>query len=191
MPCPAPLARRTLKVVYQLDGDAAQVDRLAERLLRTARPIANAVKGQPHAPRPSCVDGRSMVLRREGGDTIDYPGPITVAHFSWRARTTANLVPCTVRGPLGVELLDRSGRRLDVKGNGLTVASVADLPEARSIYTGAGVTELKLKWFNWCGEGPTRMRWIGEPGPSPAIPITAPRCIDRSKPSRLMVEIRR
>jgi hypothetical protein len=48
--------------------------------------------------------------------------------------------------------------------------------------------ELRLKWFNWCGEGPTRMRWIGEPGPSPAIPITAPRCIDRSKPSRLMVE---
>lgn len=188
VPCPAPLALRTLKVVYQLDGDAAQVDRLAERLLRTARPIANAVKGQPHAPRPNCVDGRSMVLRREGGDTIDFPGPITVAHFSWWARTTANLVPCTVRGPLGVELLDRSGRRLDVKGNGLTVASVADLPEARSIYTGAGVTELKLKWFNWCGEGPTRMRWIGEPGPSPAIPITAPRCIDRSKPSRLMVE---
>jgi hypothetical protein len=64
-------------------------------------PLANAVKGQPHAPRPNCVDGRSMVLRREGGDTIDFPGPITVAHFSWWARTTANLVPCTVRGPLG------------------------------------------------------------------------------------------
>jgi hypothetical protein len=29
---------------------------------------------------------------------------------------------------------------------------------------------------------------FGEPGPSPAIPITAPRCIGRSKPSRLMVE---
>jgi sigma-70-like protein len=108
VPCPALLALRTLKVVYQVDGDAAQVDRLAERLLRTARPIANAVKGQPHAPRPNCVDGRSMVLRREGGDTIDFPGPITVAHFYWWARTSANLVPCTVRGPLGVELLDRS-----------------------------------------------------------------------------------
>ena len=48
--------------------------------------------------------------------------------------------------------------------------------------------ELRLRWFNWCGEGPTRMRWIGEPGPGPAIPVTAPRCIDRSRPSRLMVE---
>jgi hypothetical protein len=129
-----------------------------------------------------------MVLRRGGGDTLDYPGPVTVAHFYWWARTTANLVPCTVRGPFGVELLDGSGRRLEVHGNGLTVTTVADLPEARSIYTGAGVTELQLKWFNWCGKGPTRMRWIGAPGPGPAIPITAPRCIDRSKPSRLMLE---
>jgi hypothetical protein len=63
-----------------------------------------------------------------------------------------------------------------------------DLPEARTVPTQPGRMELRLKWFNWCGEGPTRMRWIGEPGPSPANPITAPRCIDRSKPSRLMVE---
>ena len=190
VPCPAQLALRTLKVVFQVDGDAAtaQVGRLAERLLRTARPIANAVKGQPHAPRPDCVDGRSMVLRRASGDTLDDAGPITVARFYWWARTTANLVPCTVRGPFGVELLDGSGRRLDVQGNGLTVTSVADLPEARSIYTGAGVTELQLKWFNWCDEGPTRMRWIGAPGTGPAVPVTAPRCIDRSKPSRLVVE---
>jgi hypothetical protein len=191
VPCPAQLALRTLKVVFQVDGDgAAQVDRLAERLLRTARPITNAVKGQSHAPRPACVDGRSMVLRRDGGDSvdIDFPGPVTVAKFYWWARTTANLVPCTVRGPFGVELLDESGRRLEVQGNGLTVTTVADLPEARSIYTGAGVTELQLKWFNWCGTGPTRMRWIGAPGAGQAVPITAPRCIDRSKPSRLMVE---
>jgi hypothetical protein len=189
VPCPAPLALRTLKVVYQVDADAdAEVGSLAEHLLRTARPIANAVKGQAHAPRPDCVDGRSMVLRRESDDSLP-PGPnTTVAHFWWWARTTANLVPCAVRGQLGVELLDGSGRRLDVQGNGLTVTPGADLPEARSIYTGAGVTELQLKWFNWCGDGPTRMRWIGAPGPGPAVPVTAPRCIDRSKPSRLMVE---
>ena len=69
--CPAPLALRTLKVVYQVDSDgAAEIDGLAERLLRSARPIANAVKGQPHAPRPDCVDGRSMVLRRETDDSL-------------------------------------------------------------------------------------------------------------------------
>ena len=123
MPCPAPLALRTLKVVYQVDGDgAAEIDGLAEHLLRTARPIANAVKGQAHAPRPSCADGRSMVLRRASNDSVDFGFPLTVAHFWWWARTTSNLVPCTVRGPLGVELLDGSGRRLDVQGNGLTVS---------------------------------------------------------------------
>ena len=191
VPCPAPLALRTLKVVYQVDADpdaAAEVDGLAGRLLRTARPIANAVKGQPHAIRPDCADGRSMVLRRESEDSMDLGFTLTVAKFYWWARTTANLVPCTVRGPFGVELLDGSGRRLEVQGNGLTVTTVADLPEARSIYTGAGITELQLKWFNWCGTGPTRMRWIGEPGPGPVVPVTAPRCIDRSKPSRLMVD---
>ena len=156
VPCPAPLALRTLKVVYQVDADpdaAAEVDGLAERLLRTARPIANAVKGQPHAPRPDCVDGRSMVLRR-GGD--DWPDGLTsrVTHFWWWARTTANLVPCTVRGPLGVELLDGSGRRLDVQGNGLTVTSVADLPEARSTSTEPGRTELQLQLVQLVRPGP-------------------------------------
>jgi hypothetical protein len=188
VPCPAPLGLRTLKVVFQVDGDAAaEVEGLAERLLRTARPIANAVKGQAHAPRPDCVDGRSMVLRRVNGDSLDG-FTLTVAHFWWVARTTSNLVPCTVRGPLGVELLDGSGRRLDVQGNGLTVTSVDELPEALSGPFEGGVMELGLKWFNWCGEGPARMRWIGEPGPGPAVPVTEPRCIDRSKPSRLMVE---
>jgi hypothetical protein len=188
VPCPALLALRTLKVVYQVDGDAAaEVDDLAERLLRSARPVANAVKGQPHAPRLDCVDGRSMVLRRESIDSLESR-TYTVAHFWWWARTTSNLVPCTVRGPLGVELLDGSGRRLDVQGNGMTVTPVADLPEARTIDTGAGATELQLKWLNWCGKGPTRMRWIGDPGPSPVVPVTAPRCIDRSKPSRLTLE---
>jgi hypothetical protein len=188
VPCPAPLALRTLKVVYQVDSDgAAEIDGLAEHLLRTARPIANAVRGQAHAPRPDCADGRSMVLQRGSEDSLGGL-TFTVAHFYWWARTTYNLVPCTVRGPFGVELLDGSGRRLEVQGNGRTVTTVADLPEARSIYTGTGITELQLKWFNWCGDGPTRMRWIGEPGPGPLMPVTAPRCIDRSKPSRLMLE---
>ena len=190
VPCPAPLALRTLKVVYQVDSDgAAEIDGLAERLLRSARPIANAVKGQPHAPRPDCVDGRSMVLRRETDDSLPSGPNGTVAHFWWWARTTANLVPCTVRGPLGVELLDESGRRLDVQGNGGTVTSVAELPEAMAAPTEPGRTELRLKWLNWCDfGGPAWMRWIGTPGPGTAFPVTAPRCIDRSKPSRLMVD---
>ena len=192
VPCPALLALRTLKVVYQVDADpaaAAEVDGLAGRLLRTARPIANAVKGQAHAPRPDCADGRSMVLRRETDDSLVSGSNGTVAHFWWWARTTANLAPCTVRGPLGVELLAESGRRLDVQGNGRTVTSVAELPEAMTAPTEPGRTELRLKWLNWCDfGGPTWMRWIGAPGPGTAFAVTAPRCIDRSKPSRLMLD---
>ena len=189
VPCPGMLALRTLKVVYQVDADAAaEVDGLAGRLLRTARPIANAVRGQAHAPRPDCVDGRSMVLRRETDDSLGSGSYGPVAYFWWWARTTANLVPCTVRGPLGVELLRESGRRLEVQGNGLAVTSVAVLPEAMAAPTEPGRMELRLKWFNWCDfGGPTWMRWIGAPGPGTA-PVTAPRCIDRSKPSRLMVD---
>ncbi len=76
--CPALLGLRTLKVVYRADG-GVQVDGLAERLLRTARPIATAVRGQAHAPRPDCVDGRSMVLRRATGDTLYSARLATVA----------------------------------------------------------------------------------------------------------------
>jgi hypothetical protein len=188
--CPSPLALRTLKVVYRADAAAAApVDGLAERLLRTARPIANAVRGQPHAPRPACVDGRSMVTRRGGDETEDFPFRLMVAHFWWVARTTANLVPCTVQGPLGVELLDGSGRRLKVQGNPLALTSVANLPEARSGPQEPGTIEVRLRWFNWCHQGPTRMRWLGEPGPSRAVPVTAPPCIDRSKPSRLLADV--
>jgi hypothetical protein len=186
--CPSPLALRTLKVVYRVDGDAAGVDALAERLLRTARPIANAVKGQPHAPRPACVDGRSMVLRRETDETLGEPGGSRVAHFWWFGRTTGNLVPCTVRG-LGVELLDGSGRRLQVQGNPFTAASVADLPEASTGPEEAGELGFRLRWFNWCGQGRTRMRWIGEPGPGRPVPVTPPPCADRAKPSRLLVDV--
>lgn len=188
VPCPAPLALRTLKAVYQVDGAVAHVDGLAERLLRTARPIANAVKGQPHASRPDCVDGRSMVLWRADSNSGPDDLIVTVTHVRWWARTTANLVPCTVRGPVGVELLDGSGRRLEVQGNLLAVTRLGDLPEASTAPTEAGVAELDLRWWNWCGERTTRMRLIGGPGPSRAVPIRAPTCVDRSKPSRLMVE---
>jgi hypothetical protein len=86
-------------------------------------------------------------------------------------------------------LLSESGRRLDVQGNGRTVTSVAELPEAMTAPTEPGRTELRLKWLNWCDfGGPTWMRWIGAPGPGTAFPVTAPGCVDRSKPSRLLLD---
>ena len=46
-------------------------------------------------------------------------------------------------------------------------------------------TQWHIAWPYRCQPG---VRCPALPGPSPAISITAPRCIDRSRPSRLMVE---
>jgi len=98
------------------------------------------------------------------------------------------MVPCTIRGPLGVELVDGSGRRLEVQGNPLALAPVGDLPESRRWRGETGSLELTLKWINWCGKGPAQLRWIGEPASGGTAPIRPPRCTDDSKPSRLSVE---
>jgi hypothetical protein len=178
---------RTLRVAFTVEeGATAEAAGLAEHLLSSARPIANAVAGQAHAPPQDCVDGRNLKVVR-GARTSVNPGTPTVVKFWWRARI-ATLVPCTLRGPLGVELLDPSGRRLDVQGNGLALTSVFNLPEARSIYQGSDSLWLELKWINWCGGRPARLRWIGAPDPGRTVPIDPPRCTDTSKPSRLAVE---
>jgi hypothetical protein len=186
VPCPSPLALRTLRAAYTVQaGAAAPVDRLAEGLLRSARPITNAVSGQAQAPRPDCVDGRSMVLVRRIGTSWPTGRNALVVKFWWLARTTSNLVPCTIRGPLGVVLVDQNGHRLEVQGNGVAMSPPVDLPES-SVDQQPGRMELQLKWINWCGSGPTRLRWIGDPGPP--VPIDPPNCTDRAKPSSLSVE---
>jgi hypothetical protein len=73
-----------------------------------------------------------------------------------------------------------------VRGNGLTVSPVGDLPESRSSVRELGMLELTLKWINWC-RGPARLRWIGDPVPDRVVPIPSPRCTSRSKPSVLSV----
>jgi hypothetical protein len=187
--CPDVLAMRALRVAFQADPAAVpQVTALAEGLLRSARPITNAVAGRPHAPRPDCLEGRSMTAQR-----LTYrawptsPTPVVIK-FAWTFLGTANMVPCTIRGPLGVELVDGSGRRLEVQGNPLAVAPVGDLPESRQWPPEASSLQLTLKWINWCGKGQTQLRWIGEPGSGGTAPIRTPRCTDDSKPSRLSVE---
>jgi hypothetical protein len=187
VPCPSPLARRTLRAAFRVQADAAApVDRLAEGLLRSARPITNAVRGQPQAPRPDCVDGQSMVLIHRIFTSWRTGRNALVVKFWWLARTTSNLVPCTIPGPLGVELVDQNGRRLEVEGNGLALAPPVDLPES-SVGRQPGRVELHLKWINWCEDGPTRLRWLGDPGR--AVPIDPPNCTDPAKPSRLSVEL--
>jgi hypothetical protein len=187
--CPDVLAMRALRVAFQVHPAAfPQVAGLAEGLLRSARPITNAVAGRPHAPRPDCLQGRSMTAQRLS--YTSWPGtrgPLVI-RFAWTFLGTANMVPCTIRGPVGVELVDGSGRRLEVQGNPLALSPVGDLPESRRWPSEAGTLELTLKWINWCGHGPTRLRWIGEPASGGTAPIRPPRCTDSAKPSRLAVD---
>jgi hypothetical protein len=188
-PCPDVLAMRTLRVAFQVDPAAVpQVTALAEGLLRSARPITNAVAGRSHALRPDCLEGRSMRSGWSLGRSWPDDQRPLVAEFYWAFLATSNMVPCTVREPVGAELVDRAGRRLEVEGNGQVITPVGDLPESQRWPGETGVIEVRLKWINWCGPGSARLRWIGEPAFDQAVPIDPPRCTDPAKPSRLSVE---
>ena len=187
--CPDVLAMRALRVAFAIDPAALpQVAGLAEGLLRSARPITNAVEDRPQAPRPDCLAGRSMTAQRLTWKSWPADARPLVTKFFWTFLTTSNMVPCTIRGPVGVELVDGAGRRLQVQGNGLDLAPVGDLPESQRWPGEVGTRELILKWINWCGQGLTRLHWIGDPASAGPVPIDAPRCTDPAKPSRLSVE---
>jgi hypothetical protein len=190
-PCPDVLALRALRVAFTVDRAAApEALDLAERLLRTARPITNAVEGQAHAPRPDCLAGRSIVVATSGFPLVTLRGRPGEADFLWGFRTTGYLVPCVLRLRLRVEI--RSGGRLaDVRGNGLTVALDVDLPEGSK--DALGRTWAKVTLRNWCGSGPVEVRWsdplFGEQmltwPARPAMHI----CLDRAKPSTLRARV--
>jgi hypothetical protein len=195
--CPDVLTLRALHVSYQVEQLAAAdaVSALAERLLSSARPTGNAVAGRAHAPRPECLDGRTVetegLVHGVGGERGGKP---SAYRFFWEFRTTGQLIPCTVRGPVGIELLDGSGRPLEVRGNGRGISPVGELPEAQSstvtdgtMTPRVGTIALTVVWRNWCGDGPVRVRWIGPPAGRPRF-LPGPACTDPSKPSVLSVE---
>jgi hypothetical protein len=195
--CPDVLTLRALHLSYQVErgapADAAAA--LAERLLSSARPIGNAVAGRAHAPRPDCLDGRTVDTDASAhGMGPERGGKPSAFRFSWAFRTTGQLIPCTVRGPVGIELLDPSGRPLEVRGNGRGISPVGDLPESQSstvtdstMTARVGTIALTLVWRNWCGSGRVRVRWIGTPAARPHF-LPGPACTDPSKPSVLSVE---
>jgi hypothetical protein len=188
-PCPDVLAMRALRVALTVDAAAAgEPLGLAERLLRSARPITNAVAGQAHAPRPDCLLDRSVVARRGLlADQVVEGGPRFV-HFAWRFRTTRYLVPCALPGGVGVEVLQR-GRRAAVRENGRVLQLATVLPEgSREL----GVVDVYLTWSNWCGSGPVRLRWLDpvlgdEEVPDPPVPS----CDHRTRPSVLKGSVQR
>jgi hypothetical protein len=88
---------------------------------------------------------------------------------------------------VGIELLDGSGRRLEVQGNGRGISPVGSLPEAQTSTGRVGTIALTVVWRNWCGDGQVRLRWIGAPAAGPVF-LPGPSCIDPSQPSVLSVE---
>jgi hypothetical protein len=182
-PCPDVLAMRALRVAFTADAGAApQVLGLAERLLRSARPITNAVAGQAHAPRPDCLAGESIVASRSARPPLVATNVANEVDFVWAFRTTRYLVPCALRFGLGVEILDH-GRRADVRGNGVAVRLDRFLPEGST--NEFGKLWASLTWTNWCGSRSVRVLWF-DPllGEGPVLgPV--PRCDDPTKPSVL------
>jgi len=185
-PCPDMLAMRTLRVAITVDdGASREVLGLAERLLRSARPITNAVAGQAHAPRPDCLIDRSVVARRSSELFELGPTPREVRFF-WGFRTTRYLVPCVLRFVLGVEILE-GGHRADVRGNGVTVQLDAVLPEGSEARLNKhGTSSAYLTWTNWCGPRSVRLRWLDPLLGDADIPDPpVPSCVDATKPSVL------
>ena len=179
-PCPDVLAMRTLRVALRVDDGAwPQMAGLAQRLLGTARPIANAVAGQRHAPRPACVDGQTVVSRRT--PDVDPVEPAAVS-FGWTFRTTVRMVPCVLRAPLAVEILTRD-RPAQVGGNADPVTPTVELPEGAEPAE-VGRAGLSWRWTNWCG-GPTQVRWLDAADPDSGPAQRAPGCNDPSRPSVL------
>ena len=189
-PCPDVLAMRALRVALTADTAAApEALALAERLLRSARPITNAVAGQAHAPRPDCLIDRSVVARRSVEAYPLIKGATTEVVFFWRFRTTRYLAPCALRFRLGVELLDGRGRA-DVRGNGVVMqldAAMPEGPERESSRT--GTASASLDWTNWCGPRSVRARWL-DPllGDAEVTDLPVPRCDDPTKPSVLAAQ---
>jgi hypothetical protein len=190
-PCPDVLAMRALRVALTVDAAAAgEALDLAERLLRSARPITNAVAGQAHAARPDCLADRSVVARRSFGPVMMLGRPAGEADFIWEFRITRYLVPCVLRLGARVEILVDGKRSALVRGNGRAVGLNVSLPEGSK--RGFGRTWASVTWTNWCGSRAVRVRW-SDPlfGGAQVLGLAAPTCVDRSRPSTLRASVAR
>jgi hypothetical protein len=191
-PCPDVLALRTLRVVLLGAGDRvwAQAMQLAPALLRSARPITNAVAGRAHAPRPDCVDAvtarPSVTFSQLGGSPSRSPRTVQIV---WRFSTSPYLIPCHFQRVLKLSLLD-DGQPANLQGDDEQVLK-GNLPEGSPL--APGVLGVEWRWTNWCG-GNVQIRFRGAlvsdtvpPSGDVLAPSTRPACVDPSKPSRLKI----
>ena len=185
-PCPDALSLRTLRVALPAAGDRvrAEVMELAPALLRSARPITNAVAGRAHARRPDCVDGASA-RPSLSFLTSELQGSSRTVRIVWRFSTSSHLVPCHLRRTLELSFLD-DGQPVGVEGDGRR-ALEGDLPEGMPL--APGQLGVEWRWTNWCG-GNVQVRARGAlagnlPPGDLLSPSARPDCIDPAKPSRL------
>jgi DNA-directed RNA polymerase specialized sigma24 family protein len=179
---------------YLLTSDWAEAEELAQdalvrtyrawsRVRRHDRPGAYArkvlVNRHRSLLRRARVEARNLAGRR--GEEAVQPDLGLEGLVLWAA---VRRLPARQRAE--VDLLDGSGRRLQVEGNGHRVSPLGDLPESRASSEPAGTLKLTMVWRNWCGHGPVRLRWVGEPMERRAMRIPAPACADPSKPSVLI-----
>jgi hypothetical protein len=187
-PCADVLSLRTLRVAVVGAGDRVwgEAMDLASALLRSARPITNAVAGRAHAPRPDCVD--AMTARPSlSFSSSQLPGRSPTVRIVWSFSTSSQLIPCHFRRALKLAFLD-DGEPIELEGDGERVLE-GDLPEGMPL--APGQLGVEWRWTNWCG-GNVQLRVGGAlPGnlaPPPGVlltPSARPDCVDPAKPSRL------
>lgn len=180
-PCPDVLALRTLRVALVGAGDRAwaKAMELAPAVLRSARPITNAVADRAHAPRPDCVGAvtsRPSLSFYSSG----LQGSSGTVRIVWQFSTTSQLMPCQFRRVVELSFLD-DGQPVDIEGDGGRVLE-GILPEGMAL--APGELGMEWRWTNWCG-GNVQVRVHGAPSGDLRTPSTRPPCVDPSKPSRL------
>ncbi len=140
---------------------------LAPALLRSARPITNAVAGRAHAPRPDCAD----VLTSPPSlsfFSLEGQGQTRTVRIVWRLSTTSQLIPCHLRQELALSFLD-DGQPVHLQGAGGRVLE-GTLPEGMAL--APGQLGMEWRWTNWCG-GNAEVRLHGAAARGPAGPLGA------------------
>jgi hypothetical protein len=194
--CPAVLGLRVLHVqlLWTKLAQPAKAMAVAERVVRTARPIGNAVDPAPVPGQPTCggkgpdrlgvvhiYRGRQLRDPKTGAPTV-APGSV-VANLRLEDYT---LVYCHGQHRIAVVVMD-GDTPAAVRRNGLA-APVSDallgMVASQPLGSWAGWT-----WTNWCGSR-SATAWYVDPDVRPAkrlarITSSPPPCLDPSHPSVL------
>jgi hypothetical protein len=194
--CPAVLGLRVLHVqlLWTKLAQPAKAMAVADRVVRTARPIGNAVDPAPVPGQPTCDANRpdrlGVVETYRGRELRDpKTGAYALAPGTVVARLRLadyNLVFCRLQHKIAVLIMD-GDTPAAVRRNGLA-APVSDalLEAVASQPLGSWAF---WQWTNWCGNR-SATAWYVDPDVRPAkrlarIASSPPPCLDPSHPSVL------